>query len=60
MNLVILTDNDDAGHKAAEQIKTKCQNTYRIFTPSITKSDIGEMTPEEIHEQISLYLERIV
>lgn len=60
MNLVILTDNDDAGHKAAEQIKAKCQNTYRIFTPSITKSDIGEMTPEEIHEQISLYLERIV
>lgn len=60
MNLVILTDNDDAGRKAAEQIKAKCQNTYRIFIPSITKPDIGDMNSDEINTEIKSYLESIV
>jgi 5S rRNA maturation endonuclease (ribonuclease M5) len=60
MNLIILTDNDEAGRKAAEQIKAKCQNTYRIFIPQINKSDIGEMTVEEINKEIKPYLESIV
>lgn len=60
MNLVIITDNDDAGLKAAQQIKNKCQNTYRIFIPQINKSDIGEMNSDEIKEQIKDYIERIV
>jgi DNA primase len=60
MNLVILTDNDDAGHKAAQQIKTKCQNTYRIFIPKISKPDVGEMTKEEIKNEITDYLESIL
>lgn len=52
MNMVILTDNDDAGRSAAEKIKQKCQYTYRIFIPTITKPDVGEMTSEEINHQI--------
>lgn len=59
MNIVILTDNDDAGKKAAEQIKNKCQNTYRIFMPTISKPDIAEMTREEISTQIKSYIENI-
>lgn len=60
MNLVILTDNDEAGRKAAEQIKVKCQNTYRIFIPTISKNDVGEMNSEEINNEIKAYLERIL
>jgi DNA primase len=60
MNLVILTDNDEAGQKAAEQIKSKCQNTYRIFIPQISKPDIGEMTSAEINNEIKPLLERIL
>jgi 5S rRNA maturation endonuclease (ribonuclease M5) len=60
MNLIILTDNDDAGKKASEQIKSKCQNTYRVFIPQITKNDVGEMTPEEIKTQIYDYIESII
>lgn len=60
MSLVILTDNDEAGKKAAQQINDKCKNTYRIFIPSISKSDVGEMTSEEINNEIKTYLERIV
>ena len=59
MSLVILTDNDEAGRKAADQIKIKCQNTYRVFIPNISKPDIGEMTSEEINDEIKTYLQRI-
>lgn len=58
MSLVILTDNDDAGHKAAQQIITKCQNTYRVFRPKITKADIGEMNRDEIDREIKQFIEK--
>lgn len=60
MTLVILTDNDDAGKKAAEQITKKCQNTYRIFTPQISKADVGEMTKEDINTEIKDYIKKII
>lgn len=60
MTIIILTDNDDAGAKAAQQIKEKCQNTYRIYTPQISKNDIGEMTTGEIDKQIKEYIQRIL
>ncbi len=59
MTLVILTDNDSAGKKAAEQIKNKCQNTYRVFIPEISKNDIGDMNSEEITKEIKEYIKRI-
>lgn len=59
MSLVILTDNDDAGRKAAEQIQKKCQNTYKIYIPKISKNDVGEMTSEEINSEIKTILEKI-
>lgn len=59
MTLIVLTDNDDAGRKAAEQIKLKCQNTYRVFIPTISKNDIGEMNREEINAEIKTFLERV-
>jgi 5S rRNA maturation endonuclease (ribonuclease M5) len=52
MNLVILTDNDEAGRLAAEKIKEKCQQAYRVYIPNFSKSDVGEMTSEEIETQI--------
>jgi 5S rRNA maturation endonuclease (ribonuclease M5) len=55
-----LTDNDEAGKKAAQQIKNKCQNTYRIFIPEISKPDIADMTTEEINKEIKEYLGKII
>ena len=60
MNIVVLTDNDDAGKKAANQIKNKCQNTYRIFIPQISKPDVADMTKEEIDDEIKKYIESII
>jgi len=52
MTLIILMDNDDAGHKAAEIIKQKCYKTYKILMPSISSNDVGEMTTEQIQSEI--------
>lgn len=59
MNLVILTDNDEAGRSAAQKIKNRCENTYRIIIPNITKPDVGEMTKDEIQQQIHSVLETL-
>ena len=60
MSLVILTDNDEAGHKAAEQIKNKCEKTYRIYMPKITQPDIAEMSTDEIQKDIKDFIEKII
>lgn len=60
MSIVILTDNDEAGQKASEQIKQKCQNTYRIIRPTISKNDIGDMSIEEINTEIKPILDKIL
>lgn len=60
MNLIILTDSDEAGRKAAQQIKNKCQNTYRIFIPQISKNDIGDMNSEEITNEILNYINTVI
>ncbi len=52
MNIITIMDNDNAGHKATEQIYNKCKNTYNIKNIKITKSDIAEMTHEEIQKKI--------
>lgn len=57
MTLFIIMDNDDAGKKAGQEIKDKCENTYRLFFPKISKPDIGEMTNEEINTQIKQFIE---
>lgn len=60
MSLVILTDNDEAGRKATEQIKSKCENTYRVYIPKFNANDIGEMSIEQINKEIKPILEKIV
>jgi DNA primase len=60
MNLIILTDNDEPGRKAAEQIKEKCQKTYNVYIPSISKQDVGEMKREEIDNEIKKFMEKII
>lgn len=59
MTIIILTDNDAAGKEAQKIISNKCQKTHRIFSPTITKNDVGDMTPDEIQTQIVDYLRKI-
>jgi hypothetical protein len=52
MSLFIIMDKDDAGKKAAETIYSKCSKTYKVYNINISKNDIGEMTEEEINNEI--------
>jgi 5S rRNA maturation endonuclease (ribonuclease M5) len=52
MSLIIAMDNDEPGHKAAEIIASKCCKIYNISKLKISKIDIGDMTTEEIKQEI--------
>lgn len=52
MTIVVIMDNDEAGKKASENIYIKCKNTYNVMNINISKSDIAEMTCEEINQEI--------
>lgn len=52
MTLIIGMDNDDPGHKAAESIISKCHKIYNIHKLIISKNDIGEMSVDEIKQEI--------
>lgn len=50
MNLVILTDNDEAGNKAAQKIIKKCGRRFNYIRPQLTDKDPGEMTEQQLKE----------
>lgn len=52
MDIIILTDNDEAGSRAKQQIIEKCKRIYRIITPDFDAADIADMSIEEIKKQI--------
>ncbi len=52
MSLIVIMDNDEAGQRAAQKIIDKCDRTYNIYSLKIDKNDIGEMSSEEIQNQI--------
>lgn len=56
MTIILIMDNDEAGRKAAASIANKCKNTYNVSSITISKSDIGDMTIEEINKEIKPYI----
>lgn len=52
MTIITIMDNDEAGRKAAEQIKNKCDKIYNIVNIQITHEDIASMSVEEIKNLI--------
>lgn len=52
LSLILIMDNDDAGKKASEIIRKKCNKTYNIYDIKINHSDIGAMNTEEIKTEI--------
>lgn len=59
LNLVILTDYDEAGHKAAEQIIKKCGRRFNYFRPNISKKDIGEMEVQQLKLELEPQLKEV-
>lgn len=59
MNLILLTDNDEAGNKAADQIMQKCHKTYKIYRPSLIDNDIGCMPIDKVKQFLQPIMESI-
>jgi 5S rRNA maturation endonuclease (ribonuclease M5) len=59
MNLIIATDNDDAGNKARALIKEKLWRQYNIFDIMMSKKDIGELSIEETKNLFNPLLEKL-
>jgi 5S rRNA maturation endonuclease (ribonuclease M5) len=57
MNVVILTDNDEAGQKAAQGIINRGGRRFNYFTPKISKKDIGEMSIQDIETELKPQIE---
>ena len=47
-NVIILTDADEAGNKAANNIIEKCGRRFNYYRPNIPTKDVGDMTVEQI------------
>ena len=59
-NIIILTDNDEAGKKARESIKEKCSRIFNILEPIINHKDVGDMTVDQITSELKPQLEGLV
>lgn len=51
-NIVIMTDNDDAGHACAKDVEDRLQYLFNIQKVNIPAKDIGDMTIQEINSSI--------
>lgn len=62
LNLVVLTDYDEAGKKAAEQVVKKCGRRFNYIRPEMPTNvkDIGDLTVEQIKEFILPQLEKFI
>ncbi len=54
LSIIVILDNDEngAGQKGAQSIKTKCERIYNINVITPSKNDIGDMSVEEIKQEI--------
>ncbi len=60
VNLVVILDNDPAGIIAREKINTTCSNIFNIINIETSSNDVGDMTIQEINEQIKPNLEGLI
>ena len=52
LNLIILTDYDEAGHRAADHIIKKCGRRFNYYRPQISEKDVGDMSIEKIKTEV--------
>jgi 5S rRNA maturation endonuclease (ribonuclease M5) len=52
MNVVVLTDSDEAGEKAYEQIVKKGGRRFNYYRPTISTKDVGDLSIEQIKEEL--------
>ncbi len=58
-NMIILTDEDDAGIKARNKITEQCKRLYNIHTTHLPAKDVGDMTTEQIKQTVGPIVEKL-
>lgn len=59
MNVIVLTDNDEAGQQAAKDIKEKLHRTHRLFFPTLRGDDVGALQTDQVTSDIAPILKQI-
>jgi 5S rRNA maturation endonuclease (ribonuclease M5) len=61
-SIIVMTNNDAAGIKSAENIKKKYENSYRIYFPCLLnkQGDYGDLTNHEVTRNISPIIKGIL
>lgn len=59
MSLIIMTDYDDAGKKAAQQIVKKGGRRFNYYRPTISMKDVGDMSIEQLRLELDPQLENM-
>jgi 5S rRNA maturation endonuclease (ribonuclease M5) len=52
MKLIILTDYDEAGNKAAQQIMKKCGRRFNYIRPKLSAKDVGDMSVGKLQQEL--------
>lgn len=60
LNLIILTDNDEAGLTARNKILKKCERYYNCHFIDLPKKDIGDMAVEEVRNLLGPIVENLI
>ena len=53
LNVVVLTNSDEAGEAAKIDLKKRLGRCFRMHFPTLATNDLGEMTVAQVKEQIS-------
>ena len=56
-DIVILTDNDQAGREGRMKIQRELSRMFNLIYPPMLKKDVGDMTVEQIKEYILPHVE---
>lgn len=59
LNIIIATDNDNAGYKARETLTKKLERYYNIYYIDYKNKDAGESSVEELRKSYSKITERL-
>lgn len=59
LNLIILTDADDAGKKARDRIATECKRMFNIYSIDFPAKDLDHLPAEEVLSKLNPLIERV-
>lgn len=59
MNVVVLTNSDEAGEGGRQELKQRLGRSFRLHFPQLPAKDLGEMTVAQVGEQIAPLLNRL-